>query len=128
MRLNKHIRLLIIVTFAWILFLIGGLPDYYQQYSTESMIIFDIAILPSIWFIVYYSAKKAKPGNGLKVTLWLSFYISVPLFFYDLIYCGIYLDYGLSFLWRYWYLTVYYIIPWIFFPLTGLLIDKNRNK
>jgi hypothetical protein len=126
MQIPKHLRLLGIVTIAWILFLIGGLPHYYQQYSTKFMILFDIAILPPTWFVVYYSAKKAKPDNGLKVTLWLSFYISVPLFFYDLIYCGIYLGNGIIFIWKYWYLTAYYILPWIFFPVTGWLVDKKR--
>jgi hypothetical protein len=124
MRFKSHIKLLGIVTLAWILFLIGGLPYYYQQYSTNTMIVFDIIILPPIWYIVYRSAKKVKPGRGFVISLWWSFYISVPLFIYDLIYCGIYLDYGVGFLWQYWYITVYYIIPWIFFPLTGFIIDK----
>jgi hypothetical protein len=30
MKLRKHIRLLIFVTLAWLLFWIAGLPDYYQ--------------------------------------------------------------------------------------------------
>jgi len=46
---------------------------------------------------------------------------------YDLIYCGFYLGYGTSFLWKYWYVTVYYIAPWMVFLLTGWWIDK-RNK
>jgi hypothetical protein len=62
MRIQKHLRLLAFVTAAWILFWIGGLPEYYQQYSTKFMIIFDIAILPPIWIVVYYTAKKAKPA------------------------------------------------------------------
>jgi len=128
MKIKNHIKLFVIVTIAWILFLIGGLPDYYQQYSTEFMIVFDIIILPPIWYLVFKSVKRTKPGRGFKVSLWWSFYISVPLFFYDLIYCGLYLDHGMSFLTTYWYLSVYYIIPWLFFPLTGFIIDKKNNK
>jgi hypothetical protein len=125
MRLRGHLRLLTIVSLAWLLFWIPGLPEYYQQYSTKFMLVFDLTILPPIWFIVYRSAKSARPGKRLKVSLWWSFYISFPLFIYDYIYCGIYLGHGTSFLWKYWYLTVYYIIPWLFFPPTGWWVEKN---
>ena len=128
MRLRKHAHLLIIVTIAWILFVIIGYPDYYQQYSTELMIVFDLIILPPIWYVVYRSAKRTKPGRGFTISLWWSFYISVPLFIYDLIYCGIYLGHGMSFILMYWYLSVYYIIPWLLFPITGYLIDNKKNK
>jgi len=128
MKIKNHIKLFVIVTIAWIIFLIGGLPDYYQQYSTGIMIVFDIIILPPIWYLVYRSSKRTKPGRGFKASLWWSFYISVPLFIYDLIYCGLYLDHGMSFLTIYWYLSVYYIIPWLFFPITGFIIDKKNNK
>jgi hypothetical protein len=125
---RKHIRLLILVTIAWFLFWIAGLPEYYQQYSTTVMVIFDVAILPPIWFLIYRSAKRSRPGRGVTVCLWWSFYISVPLFIYDLIYCALYLGHGASFLTTYWYLTVYYILPWILFPPTGWLIEKRRRS
>ena len=128
MRLRSHLRLLIIVSIAWILFWIGGLPNYYQQYSTQFMIIFDLAILPPIWFIVYRSVRNTRPGRGLIVSLWWSFYISFPLFIYDLLYCGIYLGHSISFLYKYWYVTVYYIIPWVLFPPTGWLVEKSRKS
>ena len=127
MNLRKHLRLLIFVSLAWLLFWIGGLPVYYQQYSIKFMIIFDLAILPPIWFIIYRSAKHSKPGRGLKVCLWWSFYISFPLFIYDLIYCGFYLGHGMGFLTKYWYISVYYILPWIIFPPTGWFVDKRRS-
>jgi len=128
MKIKNHIKLLVIVTIAWILFLIIGYPDYYRQYSTEFMIAFDIIILPPIWYIVYRSAKRTKPGRGFIISLWWSFYISVPLFIYDLMYCGLYLSHGMNFLVTYWYLTAYYIIPWLFFPISGFIIDRKNNK
>ena len=124
---RKHFQLFIIVSIAWLLFWVAGLPDYYQQYSSTSMVIFDLAVLPPIWFLVYRNAKHSRPGNGVKVCLWWAFYISAPLFFYDLIYCGFYLGHGTSFLTNYWYLTVYYILPWIIFPPTGWFIDKKTK-
>jgi len=128
MKIKNHIKLFGIVTIAWMIFLILGLPDYYQQYSTGIMIVFDIIILPPIWYLVYKSAKRTKPGRGLIISVWWSFYITVPLFIYDLIYCGIYLGHGLDFLITYWYLSVYYIIPWLFFPISGFIIDKKNNQ
>ena len=127
MRLRQHIRLLALVSLAWVLFWIAGLPGYYQQYSISFMVIFDLAILPPIWFIIYRSAKQSKPGRGLKICSWWAFYISVPLFIYDLLYCGFYLGHGATFLTKYWYLTVYYILPWILFPPTGWFVEKRRN-
>jgi hypothetical protein len=127
MRLRSHLRLLCIVTIAWIIFWAVGLPDYYQQYSNEFMLIFDLIILPPIWFVVSRSIKSAKPGRCLTVSLWWSFYISFPLFIYDLLYAGIYLGHGISFLWSYWYITVYYILPWLLFLPTGWLVDKKRS-
>jgi hypothetical protein len=121
-------RLLLIVTIAWFLFLLIGYPDYYQQYSTEFMIAFDLIILLPIWYIVYRSAKRTKPGRALIISIWWSFYISVPLFIYDLVYCGIYLGHGWNFLLVYWYLSVYYIVPWLFFPITGFWIDNKKIK
>ncbi|CAO0823015.1 hypothetical protein DFAR_3440002 [Desulfarculales bacterium] len=38
-----------------------------------------------------------------------AFYIPMPLFFYDLLYCGLYLGHGFGFIWDYCYLTVYYL-------------------
>lgn len=128
MKLHSHIRLLIFVTIAWILFWIAGLPDYYQQYTLKFMIILDLAILPPIWLIIYHSVKKSRLGGALNASLWWAFYISCPLFIYDFIYVGIYLGKGISFLSSYWYLTVYYILPWFLFPLTGCMVEKRRSK
>lgn len=127
MRLRNHLKLLIIVTLAWFLFWIAGLPDYYQQYSVKTMILFDLAILPPIWIVIYFSVRKTRPGRALYASLWWAFYISFPLFIYDILYIGIYLGDGIKFLWNYWYLTVYYILPWILFPPTGWLIEKRRS-
>ena len=128
MSFKNHLRLYIIVTLAWILFWVMGLPDYYQQYSVAFMAIFDLAILPPIWFVVYRSIRRSRPGRGLTVSLWWAFYISVPLFIYDLLYCGIYLGHGIGFLVKYWYITVYYVLPWIIFPSTGWHVDKRRRE
>jgi len=127
MKTKSHLKLLAIVTIAWILFWIAGLPDYYQQYSAILMIGFDLVILLPIWFLVNRSIKKAKPGRGFIISIWWAFYISFPLFVYDLFYVAMYLGYGVSFLWTHWYLTVYYILPWLIFPLNGWYMETKRK-
>ncbi len=113
MRLKKHLRLFILVSIAWGLFWVAGLPEYYQQYTAAFMAVFDVIILPPICFLVFKSVRKSRPENHLRNYAWWAFYISVPLFIYDLLYCGWYLGNGIHFLAKYWYITVYYIVPWI---------------
>jgi hypothetical protein len=127
MKLQEHAHMLGIVTVAWFIFWLAGVPDYYQQYSTTAMVMFDLLILPPILFLIFRRVSKARPGQGLGVSLWWAFYTSVPLFIYDLIYCGYYLGHNVTFLTKYWYITVYYVLPWILFPPMGLLIDKKTN-
>ena len=128
MRLSKHLRLLIVVTVAWFLFWAAGLPDYYRQYSTTFMLVFDVAVLPILWLALYSSLRKSKRERGLANSLWMAFYVTIPLFIYDLIYCGYYLGYGMNFIWEYWYLTVYYVLPWLILPPTGWWIDQQHKQ
>lgn len=114
-----------IVSAAWLLFWLAGLPDYYQQYSVTAMLIFDFLVLPPTWFLIYRRVKSARPGRGLEVSFWWAFYITVPLFLYDLIYCGYYLGHKAYFLNKYWYLTIYYILPWTLFPPMGWIMDRK---
>ena len=55
-----------------------------------------------------------------------SFYFTVPLALYDWLYCGLYLGHGIEFVSRYWYLSVYYAIPWILLPLMALLLNRTH--
>ncbi len=122
---KNHIRLFVFVSIAWGLFWVCGLPEYYQQYSTLFMVIFDLIILPPIFFLVFRSVKTSNPANIFRNYFWWAFYISVPLFVYDLLYCGFYLGNGLNFLSKYWYITVYYIIPWLIFLPAGWMLQKH---
>lgn len=125
MSARRHLRLLGIVTVAWAVFWIGGLPDYYRQYSDGFMIVFDLAILLPLWYVVLRVLKRVRRGSRLMVAGWLAFYITVPLLLYDVLYCGVYLGYGAGFVVEFWYLSVYYIVPWIILPPTGLWLDRR---
>ncbi len=125
MTLQSHLKILLIMTTGWLLFWVVGLPDYYQQYSTRFMISFDAAVLPPVALVVHSALKKFGRGKSYFLSLWLAFYISVPLFLYDLLYCGYYRGHGLGFVRTYWYLTVYYILPWVVFPALAWRIERS---
>ena len=127
LRLWGHIRLLIIATLVWAGFLVGGLPSYYQQYSMRFMIVFDAVALVLIAGAVFLGLRRAKRKRRLRASLWLAFYFTVPLAIYDWIYCGVYLGHGMEFIGQFWYLSVYYIIPWIVFPLIAVSIKSERH-
>jgi hypothetical protein len=125
MTLRSHIRLGIIVTAVWGLFWLLGWPDYYQQYSTRWMVIFVAILALLFWGLVIRMLRSVKNGRIYKSII-LSIYFTVPFFVYDYIYCGFYLGNGIGFLRKYWYLTIYYIIPWIMVPLTAVWMESKR--
>jgi hypothetical protein len=121
-----HIRIFLIATVVWAGFWVAGLPSYYQQYSTVLMVCFDSLVLIPIAVISYFVLKRLRLERRLTVALWLAFYFTVPLALYDWLYCGLYLGHGIQFISRYWYLSVYYAIPWILLPLVALLLNRTR--
>jgi len=125
MSATRHLKILGIVTLAWAVFWIIGLPEYYQQYSDEFMIIFDLAILFPLWYLVFHVLKKVRRHPKLMVANWLAFYITVPLLIYDALYYGVFLGYGAGFFAEFWYLSVYYVVPWVILPPTGLWLDRR---
>ena len=125
MRARWHLKLLGIVTLAWAMFWVAGLPDYYRQYSDGFMIAFDLAILFPLWYLVFRVLKSVRRNSRLAVASWLALYITVPLLLYDALYCGVYLGYGAGFLTEFWYLSVYYVVPWLILPPTGLWLDRR---
>ena len=128
MRKRWHIRLLMIATLVWVGFWAGGLPSYYQQYSTEFMVIFDLVALVIIAGVVYFVLRRTKRSRRIKVALWLAFYFTVPLAIYDWLYCGIYLGHGMGFIGHFWYLSIYYALPWIVFPLIAVGIRSDWSR
>jgi len=128
MIVKLHLRILIYATIVWILFFLAGMPDYYLQYSTKSIILYEILLLIPFSVIIWFIFRPIKTSRRIKLSLWYSFYFTVPLSIYDYIYCGIYLGYGLRFIYVFWFLTVYYIIPWILFPLIAILLNKKTSN
>lgn len=128
MTIRDHIQIFLIATVVWTGFWIAGLPSYYQQYSSFLMICFDLLVLVPIAAIIYFVLKRLQPERRLAIALWLAFYFTIPLAVYDWLYCGFYLGHGVQFISRYWYLTVYYAIPWILLPLMAVLLNRMRSR
>ena len=122
-----HVRLFVMATIAWLVFWVLGLPSYYQQYSPMFMAWFDVALLAAIVPLLYHVLARVRSTRRMIVAWLIAFYFTVPLVVYDWLYCGIYLGHGTAFLWRYWYITVYYVIPWIVAPGAAVFAAKRRG-
>jgi hypothetical protein len=117
---------LVLATVAWLAFWVIGLPDYYQQYSAAFMAWFDAVLTIVLIPVLFRVLRGVERGRRLTTTWWIAFYFTVPLALYDWLYCGVYLGHGGAFLSRYWYISVYYIIPWIVVP--GIAVAVNRHS
>ncbi len=103
----------------------AGLPSYYQQYSRTFMIWFDVLVLIPLSALFLFLFNRTPRKRRIRQSMWMAFYFTVPLGFYDWLYCGVFLGHGTGFLWRYWYLSVYYVIPWALLPCIAALLNRR---
>ncbi|MBL8519690.1 MAG: hypothetical protein JNK75_03375 [Betaproteobacteria bacterium] len=123
---RSHLRLLGQATVVWAAFWVLGWPDYYQQYSLFGVAIATNLLTAGIALLALAMLGRVRPAARMSRALWISFYYSVPLAVYDMLYCGLYLGHGWSYLEKYWYLTIYYpLVPLIFIP-TAMLMPRVR--
>ena len=125
MRIKNHICIFIIATLVWFLFLLAGMPDYYLQYSNRSMILFVVLLLIPISLIIYFILRPIGSERRLTIAAWYAFYFTIPLAIYDSLYCGIYLGYGVRFIRVFWFLSIYYVIPWPLFLLIAQFLNHK---
>ncbi len=118
-----HLRLLAIATLVWLGFFVAGLPGYYAQYSTRALAVFEVALLLPVSAAGYLALRRRRRTPRIRRALALAFWFTVPLFLYDLAWCGIHLGHGLGFVVTYWWLTAYYVVPWVLFPATAAWLD-----
>jgi hypothetical protein len=107
-----HVRTLALALLVWAVFFLIGLPAYYQQYSVTAMAVFCAVLVPGIWIAARRVLSRVSAHERLSRAMWLAFYFTAPLALLDFAYCGVYLGYGVAFAARYWYLTLYYFLPW----------------
>lgn len=127
MPVAKHLTLLAQCLVAWAVFWLIGWPDYYLQYSTVALgvacTVLSVAFsLLAVWLLV-----NTRPAHRVSRALWLSFYFTVPFAVLDTLYCGVHLGYGGDYPRVFWYLTVFYVTPWLTFLPTAWLLQPRRS-
>ena len=126
MPLKKHGTLLAYSAITWLAFYLVGLPDYYQSWPTNIMIVVCIALTLLYIPITTYSLKKIwQNQRHFTNSLWLSLYLTVPLFTYDYLLLALYKDLGMSFVISHWYLTIFYFSFWLQIPLIGWWLERK---
>lgn len=126
---KNHLFLLLMSFLTWGFFVLVGFPDYYQSWSFGAKVI--IVILVTVLYVPLtpFLLKKMFPDKEyFKNSLWLAFYLTVPLFTYDSIFIGVIGGEGFKFIPKYWFLTFFYFSFWVQFPLIGLLMEKNLDE
>lgn len=129
MVINKHFITYIITSAIWGIFLLVGLPsDYYYGFSFGAQVWLSIFVFFLILPLSYVVLRKIWKENYLKSSLWIAFYASVPLAFYDYIYLGLIKGLGHRYIFSHWYLTIFYFIVWIEIPLVGWIMRKQQCR
>lgn len=124
MRTGHHLYLFYLATTFWALFYLGGLPSNYYQDWPWPLSLVVILVLPSMGFLVL--VRQLSRGllaclEPRRVALWAALYMTLPLLVYDLIYLGWHERRGLHFVVTHWYLSAFYVIPWLL-----ALVAPNR--
>jgi hypothetical protein len=89
------------------------------------MLWFDALVLIPLSAVFLLVLSRAPQKRRTTLSLWMAFYFTVPLAVYDWLYCGVLQGHGLGFLWRYWYLSVYYVIPWLVLPCMAVVLNRR---
>ena len=76
-----HLRILIYATIIWVSFFLAGMPDYYLQYSTNSIILYEILLLIPFSVIIWFIFRRVKSSRHknqiILMVLFLLFYCSI---------------------------------------------------
>lgn len=119
---RKHFRILVPALIVWFGFWVLGLPSYYQQYSTLTMAVAMILLSVATSLASVLLLRGVREEARMSRAFWLSFYYTVPFAALDVLYCAWYLGHGVAFLYTYWYLTIFYLTPWLTFMPTAALL------
>ncbi|AVP99211.1 hypothetical protein C7S18_19490 [Ahniella affigens] len=129
MRARTHWMILAQAIVIWLLFWLAGLPNYYQQYSPAAVGFASIILSALIALACMMILVRVPAQRRMRIAFWLSIYYTVPFAALDAWYCGIYLGHGAGNLWQYWYLTAFYLSPWLsLMPVARLLNQASRHE
>jgi hypothetical protein len=124
---KTHVGLLVQALVVWSVFWVAGLPSYYQQYSPLALGVGCTLLSVLISLAAIYVLGRGRAEARMSRATWIAFYYTVPFALLDTLYCGVYLGRGASYLHEYWYLTVFYLTPWLTFPPTALLLQVRAK-
>lgn len=127
MAFSRHLKLLLLTSLGWVLFVIIGWPSYYQAWSFKNLLYFCVAVYFAVGLAIYSMVKRYS-RNCLAHGLWVAFYITVPLICYDYIYITFVRIEPFELSNRFWFLSVFYIIPWFQALLLYLYIETNKTR
>ena len=127
MQASTHAKTLIQMVLVWFGFWLLGLPDYYQQYSAAAVGFAAVLLSVLISLICLAILVRTRPERRRSKAIWLSVYYTVPFAVLDSLYCGVYLGHGYAYLWKYWYLTVFYVSPWLTLLPTAALLRSQAS-
>jgi predicted lysophospholipase L1 biosynthesis ABC-type transport system permease subunit len=128
MPLRKHLNILLPALGVWFGFWVLGLPSaYYQEYSDVTMAVAMILLSVATSLAAVALLRGGRPDTRMARAFWLSFYYTVPFAALDALYCGWYLGHGAGFLLTYWYLSIFYVTPWLTFLPTAALLNGRRQ-
>jgi hypothetical protein len=127
MNFARHLRLLMLGCAMWAAFWLAGWPDYYQQYAPLTLTLGCILLTTAFGVVAVAVLARSAARWRRTNAFWIAFYFTVPFAILDSLYCGWYLGHGWSYLGTYWYLTIFYLTPWLQFPPTARLLDAMRR-
>jgi hypothetical protein len=127
MTARQHFTLLLQAVCGWGVFWLAGLPAYYQQYSVRTMAIASILLSVAISLAAIVVLMGGRDATRRKRAFWLSVYFTFPFAALDALYCGWYLGHGAGFLSSYWYLSIFYVTPWLTFLPTAVLLGPRAQ-
>jgi hypothetical protein len=106
-----------------------GIPsNYYTEWNLAEIILLSLFTMFGFLPVVGALVLIFMDGDHVKTSLWLAFYASVPLFFYDLIVAGLIGGEGFHFIVTHWYISLAYFYVWLILPIVGLALQKYKQS
>jgi len=123
---KTHASLLLMAFVTWAIFVVIGLPDYYQSWHPNLKVIVCFAVTALYIPLGAFLIKRMFPDREYFLnSIWLALYLTVPLFTFDIVYImGFLGEENLLFVAKYWYLTFFYFSFWLQFPVLGLVMER----
>lgn len=113
---------------TWVLFFIGGLPRYYQQYDPVAIAVGSSLLAALVGVAAVAVLGRVPSPYRYRQACWISAYFTVPFVVLDAAYLIGWLGAGPSAFVDHWYLTVFYVVPWIAFPGAAWALERAQVR